>query len=424
MAEKDHSSSSGMERNADQELRDLQVKQRLGTIRHKIVVLSGKGGVGKSTVAASLAIKLSTNGYKVGLMDVDIHGPSQPRMFGVKDRRPAITPDETMKPVKVSETLDLMSIGLLLPSDKDALIWRGPMKIGVIQQFIADVEWGELDYLIVDCPPGTGDEPLSVVQMIPDAKGILVTTPQGLAVEDVHKSITFCRKLNMPLVGIVENMSGMSCPHCNEKIEVFPGNGGETMAAEAGVPFLGRVPIDPELLQAGDEGRLMRRFKELQAFDPIVEPLLTLTDGKTVPDPGPDGEPAQRIQTVAVPVEPDNTLCAHFGHAPGFAMFVVDTEKGNIVEQKVIEPPAHQPGVLPRWIAAQGVRVLLVGGVGDKAKTAFQSLGVEVMDGAEPKSAEELVRDYLADRLKRTGEGCTHDRDQGGCGSTGGCGSH
>lgn len=418
--------SSGNEKNMDQAMRELQVKQRLGLIRNKIVVLSGKGGVGKSTVAASVALKLSMEGYKVGLMDVDIHGPSQPRMFGLKDKRPAVTGEEVMVPVDVNENLKMISIGLLLPSDRDALIWRGPMKIGVIQQFIADVEWGELDFLIVDCPPGTGDEPLSVVQMMPDARGLMITTPQGMAVEDVHKSITFCRKLGMELIGIVENMSGMACPHCDGHVDVFPGNGGEIMAAESGVPFLGRIPINPKILLAGDEGKLASVFKEMSAFDPIIAPLLDLTSGETVPGVEPDGRSTERIQTIAVPVDADGTLSGHFGHAATFTFFIVDTHKQTIVEKKDVDPPDHQPGVIPRWVAAQGAHVMLAGGMGEKAKTALDSLGVHVVDGIMDggQDAETLVRHFMDGTLVQGGGGCNHDRgghDQGGgCGS--GCG--
>ena len=428
MSEHSCPSSGGGDRNMDQALREMQIKQRLGLIRNKIVVLSGKGGVGKSTVAASVALKLAMEGYKVGLMDVDIHGPSQPRMFGVKDRRPGVTAEENMVPVDINENLKLISIGLLLPSDKDALIWRGPMKIGVIQQFIADVEWGELDFLVVDCPPGTGDEPLSVVQMIPDARGILVTTPQGMAVEDVHKSITFCRKLNMDLLGIVENMSGMTCPHCGELVDVFPGNGGETMAAEAGLPLLGRIPINPKILLAGDEGKLTTVFKEMTAFDSVVAPLLDLANGETVPGREPDGSPQERIQTIAVPVDADGTLSAHFGHASTFTFFIVDTHKQTIVEKKDLTPPDHQPGVIPRWVAAQGAHVMLAGGMGEKAKSALASLGVHVVDGVMDNGmdADALIRHYMDGILIQGGPGCSHDHGHdhgGGCGSGGGCGN-
>ena len=256
----------------------LRLTERMAKVKHKILVLSGKGGVGKSTVAANLALNLALNGRRVGLLDVDIHGPSIPRMFGVKGKSTFMVGD-SMMPVEFSETLKIMSVAFCLGDNDTALIWRGPMKIGVIRQFLADVEWGELDYLIVDCPPGTGDEPLSAAQMLSDADGaVIVTTPQDVSVDDVRKSISFCRKLDLPVLGVVENMSGFACPKCGEVTEIFGAGGGEAMAESMGVPFLGRIPIDPAIREACDTGKLHAYYNGntpsgkamAAAFDPLL----------------------------------------------------------------------------------------------------------------------------------------------------------
>ncbi len=231
----------------------------------KLLVMSGKGGVGKSTVAANLAASLALLGKSVGLLDVDIHGPSIPKLMGLEDTRPVMN-GKAIVPVEVGN-LKVMSIGFLLESAADAVIWRGPMKYGVIQQFLKDVEWGPLDYLVIDAPPGTGDEPLSVAQLVGKPAGaILVTTPQDLAVADVRRSVSFCEKVSLPVVGIIENMSGLLCPHCHEMIPLFKMGGGEALAHEMNVPFLGSIPIDPEIVECGDSGKpYAHRFAERMA---------------------------------------------------------------------------------------------------------------------------------------------------------------
>lgn len=230
------------------------VDKAMSGIRHKVVVLSGKGGVGKSTVAAALAWRLSAKGHKVGLLDTDIHGPSIPVIFGLHDEKPEFE-NERIIPVEIGD-LKIISTAFFLRSRTDSVIWRGPMKAGIIKQFLQDVEWGELDYLIIDSPPGTGDEPLSVCQMIPDADGaVVVTTPQNLSTADVHRSIDFCRKLKFPIIGIVENMSGFACPHCGKNTEIFKTGGGRRMAEIENVPFLGAIPMNLSLMASCDDGR-------------------------------------------------------------------------------------------------------------------------------------------------------------------------
>ena len=249
-------------------------------VKHKFLVLSGKGGVGKSSIAVNLAVWLSMQGKNVGLLDIDIHGPSVPKLLNLEHMHVQAVTDK-MIPVNYSDTLKVMSVGFLLRSKTDALIWRGPMKHNVIKQFVMDVFWGDLDYLVVDCPPGTGDEPLSIAQLLGRIDGaIIVTTPQQLAVVDVKKCITFCRQLNLPVLGVIENMSGLVCPHCNQHIEVFTGNGGEEMARDFKVSFLGKIPIDPALAHACDIGKpfvdVAYRNLTAEAICSAFEPLLKI----------------------------------------------------------------------------------------------------------------------------------------------------
>lgn len=267
-----------MNQSPQQQQAERALHERMSQIGHKLLVLSGKGGVGKSTVAANLAMSLSESGKKVGLLDVDVHGPSIPGLFGLNGQQVGLVGEEII-PVKVSDNLSVMSIGFLLPSNKDPVIWRGPRKFGVIQQFLKDVHWGPLDYLIVDAPPGTGDEPLSVAQLVGDgAEAIVVTTPQQVAVSDVRRCITFCHEVSLPVMGILENMSGFVCPKCGERVDLFKSEGGKTLAEEMDVPFLGAIPLDPEIVTAGDSGKpSLHRDSEAasaQEFNTVVDTMV------------------------------------------------------------------------------------------------------------------------------------------------------
>jgi len=261
---------------SEQEFHDRrELERRMCQIGMKLLVMSGKGGVGKSTVAANLAASLALAGKNVGLLDVDIHGPSIPKLLGLEAER-LVAHGDGIAPIEIGGNLKVMSIGFLLAGAADAVIWRGPMKYGVIRQFLKDVNWGPLDYLVIDAPPGTGDEPLSVAQLIGQPAGaILVTTPQDLAVADVRRSVSFCQKVSLSVVGIVENMSGLVCPHCGGQIELFKRGGGESLAREMDVPFLGSVPFDAWIVECGDSGTpYVHRFAEspaARAFSAIVD---------------------------------------------------------------------------------------------------------------------------------------------------------
>ncbi len=233
---------------------EQRLHENLSRIKHIILVMSGKGGVGKSTVAVNLATSLALEGYGTGIMDVDFHGPSVPKMLQLEGEQ-LMGEGEWILPVEKG-ALKVMSIGFTLPSPDHAVIWRGALKYNVIRQFLAEVKWGDLDYLVIDAPPGTGDEPLTVCQMLPQADGaVVVTTPQQVAASDVSKSLDFLRQLNFPVLGIVENMSGFACPHCGEVTEIFSSGAGEQLASQYGVPFLGKIPIDPAICQCGDSGK-------------------------------------------------------------------------------------------------------------------------------------------------------------------------
>ena len=236
-----------------EEQKDAAIKASLQKIKHKIMVMSGKGGVGKTSSAVNLSLALADAGYKVGIMDVDLHGPDVPRMLGI-DGMPELMPNQKLSPMKYSENLSAMSIESFIPSKDDAIIWRGPMKFSAIRQFIGDVDWGDLDFLVIDSPPGTGDEPLTVAQIVADAKAVIVTTPQEIALADVRKSINFCKTVKMEIFGLMENMSGLNCPHCGEMIDLFGSGGGERTARQTGVRFLGKIPFDPNVVACGDSG--------------------------------------------------------------------------------------------------------------------------------------------------------------------------
>ncbi len=274
------------DRTVEREEQDQRIAAALSRIGRVLLVMSGKGGVGKSCVAVNIAAGLAADGYRVGLLDVDLHGPSIPQMLGMQPRaEPGSTvaelhrtvrfEDGAMVPARVFPNLWAVSIECMLESVDSPVIWRGPMKIGAIRQFIADVRWGDLDYLVIDSPPGTGDEPLTVAQTIPKAEAIIVTTPQRVSVRDVRKSIAFCRQLNMPIFGLIENMSGYVCPSCGAAHALFSSGGGRAAASDMGVRFLGAIPIVPEVVGACDNGvpAITVSTTLMSHFEPVLEAL-------------------------------------------------------------------------------------------------------------------------------------------------------
>jgi Mrp family chromosome partitioning ATPase len=265
---------------------DLRLSDTLLRIENTLMVLSGKGGVGKSSVAVNLAAGLANSDRSVGLLDIDLHGPSVPKLLGLENQSVRGTSEKGLIPVRYSDNLKVLSIEFVVKEQKEeAVIWRGPVKHGMIRQFISEADWGRLDYLVVDAPPGTGDEPLSICQMAPPrSQAIIVTTPQEVALKDVRKSIRFCKHLNMPVLGIVENMSGFACPDCGAVHDIFKSGGGERLAKETGFKFLGKIPIDPRIAQASDEGKpfvmAYPSSPATRAYDEIISHLLPLSPAK------------------------------------------------------------------------------------------------------------------------------------------------
>jgi ATP-binding protein involved in chromosome partitioning len=276
---KNQATQDQQDKKKQMELEQDQIRLRMNQIKHKILILSGKGGVGKSTVAVNLAVSLALTGKKVGLLDIDIHGPSIPKILNLEGNN-LQTAEDMILPIEMLDNLKVISMGFLLRGSSDAVIWRGPMKYQMIKQFLKDVLWGSLDFLIVDSPPGTGDEPLSIVQLLENANGaIIVTTPQEVALSDVRKCITFCRQLNLPVLGVLENMSGFICPKCGHKTDIFKSGGGEKMAEEMAVPFLGRIPIDPAIVEACDSGKpYIQQYKDSQAALTLKQSVLQFVD--------------------------------------------------------------------------------------------------------------------------------------------------
>lgn len=257
---------------------EIRIAENLQKIKNRLLVFSGKGGVGKSTVTANLGLALSERQLRVGLIDVDIHGPNLAKMLGAESRQLEPAEENKIIPVKLTKNLSVVSISFFLQERDNPVIWRGPLKMKLIQQFLADVVWGELDWLVVDSPPGTGDEPLSVAQLMPATGAVIVTTPQEVSLMDSRKAVNFARVLKLQIYGIIENMSALECPHCGGTIDLFKTGGGKTMAEELGVPFLGRIPIDPQIVRLTDEGKPFITNRPdsaaARAFNEIIDKII------------------------------------------------------------------------------------------------------------------------------------------------------
>ena len=396
---------------SERQAEELALQGRMERIGHKLLVLSGKGGVGKSTVAANLAVSLAQAGKKVGLLDIDVHGPSLPKLLGLEGHQ--ITgAEDGMLPVRMNDNLAVMSIGFLVGDEKTPVIWRGPMKHGVIRQFLKDVAWGELDYLVVDSPPGTGDEPMSAAQLVGAPAGaVIVTTPQDVAIADVRRCISFCNSLSLPVIGIVENMSGYVCPKCGERIDLFKTGGGKILAEETKVPFLGNIPIDPQIVTYGDAGQpfvdTKRQTSASQAFAGIVQSILAHSGQDDVAIETKGKRKENHRMKIAVPVA-DGRLSAHFGHCEGFAILETDQQGKEVVSKSMHEAPPHEPGLLPRWLHEQGADVIIAGGMGQRAQQLFAENGITVVVGAPSDTPEQLASAYLSGTLQAGENICDH----------------
>jgi Mrp family chromosome partitioning ATPase len=262
-------------------IKDEEITKNMSGVKNKFMVFSGKGGVGKTTVAVNLAYCIMSKGYKVGLLDIDIHGPNVIKIMGLEKEKLTST-NKKIEPIKAFSNMKVISTASMLQSEDSPVIWRGPMKMKLIRQFLSDVNWGVIDYMIIDSPPGTGDEPLSIAQLMPNLNGgIIVTTPQNMATMDAKKSIRFAQQLKMPFIGVIENMSGFICPNCGERIDIFKTGGGKRIASEMDVEFMGRIPYDEQVMSLSDEGKLyLENYKNgtpvSEAFNHISNKIISL----------------------------------------------------------------------------------------------------------------------------------------------------
>jgi len=370
---------------------DKRVREQLSKIKHKIMVMSGKGGVGKSTIAVNIAVGLSLQDFMVGLLDLDLHGPSIPQMLGARDLKLSRRPDGRLGAIKYSPNLKFLSIEPLLPSEDSAVIWRGPIKISAIKQFIGDIDWGELDYLIIDAPPGTGDEPLTIAKTIPDAYALIVTTPQEVSLIDVKKSIRFCQKVKMRILGIVENMSGFICPHCGKPVDLFKRGGGQRLAEEMGIRFLGKIPVDPRIVDTGDRGKpLVGAYPEsitAEAFDNLIRNIITATQEmvKEVEE--------EKYMRVAIPVSSPNKFQPEVEKAELYALY--DVENGKVLVKDVVKKVQDQDLVdfLKEQVATH---VCLSEGLASlKEKLMQEGIKVITISGNE-HNPDNIIQDILS----------------------------
>jgi ATP-binding protein involved in chromosome partitioning len=377
--------SCGIAQEEHKSAEDQAICRTLAQIRHKILVMSGKGGVGKSSVAVSLALALARRGHKVGLMDVDIHGPNVLRMLGLTQPFDLASGQFPLPP-ELFHNLKVISVEAVMRDRDLAVIWRGPLKHQLIRQFLTEIQWGFLDYLVIDAPPGTGDEPMSVAQTIPEAKALIVTTPQEISLADVRKSINFCQKINLGILGLVENMSGYRCPHCGGELPLFKKGGGEKTAQAFNLPFLGALPFDPGVVEAADQGRLVELTAEKSPLFQALEPMVNYLE--TVLPPHPPREPG--VLKLAVPVA-DGQAALQPTKAPELAFFTI--KAGAVVNKEVVPRPEVDAATFPVWLENQGV-THLAGDFPDSTRSYLEKRGIQVVAltaGLTPEQVAEQV---------------------------------
>lgn len=388
------------------------LQENLSKMKHKIVVMSGKGGVGKSTVSVNLAYYLASQGKKVGLLDVDVHGPSVAKMTGIEGMRLKTNEQGLPVPIQVPTqgNLYVVTVASILESPDDPIIWRGPAKNGVIRQFLDEIFWPELDFLIVDCPPGTGDEPLSVIQTIGDVSGtVIVSTPQQVALLDVRKSLKFAGMLNLPVIGIVENMSGFVCPHCGETVDIFKTDGTLQTAKDFGTEVLGKIPLEPQVVNATDAGK------------PYVTLYAETAAGKAMAQIGKNvmtkiEEIANREIVVAIPSE-DGLLNPHFGHTKYFTLYTIK-QKSVVAEEEIPVIKGSHADVIAWLKNEKKVEVIIAGGMGDEATNICRSFGIKLFRGVGVGKCSSIIQLYIENKLTDR-EGTCSGHEGGSC--SGGC---
>ncbi len=394
-------------------------------IRRVIAIVSGKGGVGKSMVTSLLATAMQRIGQnQVAILDADITGPSIPKLFGVEQSRPLNT-EAGLLPVMTARGIQVMSINLLLEDADSPVIWRGPILANTVKQFWTDVVWGDVDYLFLDMPPGTGDVPLTVFQSIPLDGIIIVTSPQDLVALIVKKAFNMAQKMDIPIIGIVENMSHVICPGCGQTIKIFGDSVTADLALEWGIPYLGSLPIDPELARLCDQGRIEAASQAYLAG--AVQALLQMSGpgqgqasdvetaaSEPVTENGLTGKKAEEsnMKKIAIASE-GHFVCAHFGHCEGFTIYTV--AGGQIVGQSYLANPGHKPGLLPNLLHEHGVQVVISGGMGAGAIDIFNEKGIDIITGAKGM-LNQTIETYLAGKLLSTGSVCHDHQHAGSCG--------
>ena len=387
--------------NSNLDEQEIRIKDNMDRIKHKIVVMSGKGGVGKSTMSTNIAYGLSLAGNKVGILDADLHGPNIPLMLGVEGTKlPSLE-----KPLQLSENLKVVSLSFYLENSNNPIVWRGPAKIGAIKQLLGDVDWGDLDYLVVDLPPGTGDEPLTIAQSLGKVDGsVIVTTPQDVAILDSRKSVKFSEMVNMPVLGIIENMSGFVCPHCNQRIDIFKNGGGEKAASEMNVNFLGKIPMTAEMVEAGDQGKpyifSQREGVAFSALNSVITDIINKTKGE---------EKIMNNLKIAFPTNDGETVESHFGHCKQFAIYTVKGEE--ILNKEFVDAPPHEPGLLPKFLGELNINTIITGGMGQRAIDLFTAQNIDVILGAAGKIDNNL-KEFTGGELYSKGSACSHDHDE------------
>ncbi len=383
---------------AEAHTEECQIRWALEQIRHKLVIMSGKGGVGKSSVAVTLALTLARRGFAVGLIDVDLHGPDVLRMLGLGEPLGLVHGQYNL-PADVYHNLKLVSIEAMMKDRNAAVIWRGALKHKIIRQFLTEIEWGPLDFLIIDAPPGTGDELLTVARTIPEVQALIVTTPQEISLADVRKSINFCRKVDLHILGVVENMGHVICPHCGKLHPLFQSAAGGQSVQSLGLNLIGSLPFDPQVVEAADAGRLTdvdtSKSPFFQTLTQVVDSVLTAV-GQPEPQKNlPAREPG--ALKFAIPVQ-DGQLSQQFGQSRQFTLITV--KDNHIVDQVEASPPDFKPGILPAWLDRQGVTHIIAASLGETARKLFQRKGIEVITEAPALSPETLVQQYLDKQLQ------------------------
>ncbi len=375
----------------------IEKPHELSNIKKVIGVVSGKGGVGKSLITSMLAVLTKRQGFNTAILDADITGPSIPKTFGLTQK--AEGSELGLFPVKSRTGIDIMSINLLLENDTNPVVWRGPLIAGTVKQFWTDVIWGDIDYMFIDMPPGTGDVPLTVFQSLNIDGIIVVTSPQELVSMIVSKAVKMAEMMEVPILGIVENMSYVKCPDCEKEIKVFGESNIEKIAKEHNISLYAQLPIDPKIATACDKG--MIELFDGTWLDNMVK-VLTEDEKET----GLENDKKLGGEKLKIAVASEGgKVTEHFGHCESFNIFHIEDKK--IIKSELVSNPGHKPGFLPNYLNDLGVNIIISGGMGTGAVDIFNEKGIKVIIGARG-DAETVVKDYLKGELKLSGNVCEH----------------